>query len=214
MSKKPDNKAAPDYLAPYQEAVDTGGAGFDALLWNSRESQATRFATISDLVDLTGRIVLDAGCGTGDFGAWLHEHDVQYGRYVGLEAIDELIDLGRKRDLPEAEWAMADFVRNPEAFRGVSRTPDVIAFSGSLNTMEQATAERVLDRAWEVATEALVFNFLSDRPGPRYEGKETGPARRLDTMALISWALARTPHVAFRQDYLHGNDATIAMRRQ
>ena len=83
---------------------------------------------------------------------------------------------------------------------------DVIVFSGSLNTLPQARAEQTLESAWAATAEALVFNFLSDRTG-RPPKPESGPARRFDSLALLRWAMDRTPLVRFRQDYLKGNDA-------
>ena len=41
--------------------------------------------------------------------------------------------------------------------------------------------------------------------------KDTGVATRFDTLDWLDWALRTTPNVRFRQDYLQGHDATIAM---
>ena len=42
------------YLNPYQEALNRHGAGFDATLWHSRETQTIRFDVLTGFVDLSG----------------------------------------------------------------------------------------------------------------------------------------------------------------
>jgi hypothetical protein len=91
--------------------------------------------------------------------------------------------------------------------------PEVVAISGSLNTMDLKTALAVLDAAWVAASQTLIFNFLSDRTGPGALPQQQ-PARRLPTMELLDWAMRQTWAVQFRQDYFnHGHDATIVMHK-
>jgi SAM-dependent methyltransferase len=206
-----------DYLAPYREVVRRIGPRFEALLWNSPETQQKRFEAIAAMVDLTQRVVVDAGCGRGDFGAFLRDRKVAYGRYVGVDAVSELLDVARGLDLPNAGFVEGDFVSDPGVFAEAARregaparAADVIVFSGSLNTLPQPRAEGVLQHAWDACGEALAFNFLSDR-SHRSKKEEIGPARRFNTVGLVKWALKRTALVRFRQDSLKGNDATIVM---
>ncbi|MDP6312237.1 MAG: NAD(P)-binding domain-containing protein [Phycisphaerales bacterium] len=91
---------------------------------------------------------------------------------------------------------------------------DWIVVSGTLNTMEQPLAETILHTAWQSCDIGLTFNFLSDRPHPRWHDADLGPAHRFHLPAWYAWALERTPLVACRQDYLDGHDATILMRRR
>ncbi len=48
---------------------------------------------------------------------------------------------------------------------------------------------------------------------PSRTDENTGPAKRFDTLAMLDWAMTRTPLVRFRQDYLGGHDAAITMLR-
>jgi SAM-dependent methyltransferase len=211
----------PIYLAPYAQAVDRSGPCFEALLWRSRQTQAERFAVIAQTADLVGRVVADLGCGRGDLAAWLADAGVEYGRYIGVDGVPEMIAFSQERAarerLVECEFLTADFAADTAFFEGLARNHNVdcLVFSGSLNTMDQALAEVVLDRAWRAMARIrgqLVFNFLSDRDGgfPACEVDE-GPARRFDTLRMVRWALDRTTRVVFRHDYLDGQDATIGM---
>ncbi len=202
-----------EYLDPYRKAVDRFGPGFEATLWLSREKQTLRFAVIASMVDLTDRVVVDAGCALGDFAAYLGSEGIRTRAYVGLEGVPELVEEARGRGLPGARFELVDFVDRKDAFsdclpKGLA--PEIVVFSGSLNTLEQERALEVLDRAWKACEEAVVFNFLSDSHRPP-GGPDPGPAKRFDPVEVLEWALKRTPRVILRQDYMCGHDATVAM---
>lgn len=204
----PNTEGDPAYLEPYRNAVRTHGASFEATLWHSREKQLERFAVIAETTDCTDRVILDAGCGLGDFAAFLDTCEIRYKRYIGLEALPEMVEQARARHLPDAEFHVADFAADPALFARYA--PDIITFSGSLNTFERDPLLSVIDHAFDAAAEAVVFNVLSSRndKAPQEPGD---PAIRHDPLALLEHALQRTPGVAFRQEYMDGHDATIGM---
>ena len=86
---------------------------------------------------------------------------------------------------------------------------DFVCFSGTLNTMDDETARRLVLAGYEAAAQGVVFNFLSDRPHSKWEGRDLLPARRFDTVAWLDWVLDLGPRVSFTQDYLDGHDATV-----
>lgn len=211
------SQPCPDYLEPYQQACAAFGPSFEATLWASREWQEARFRVMTELFQFAGQSVVDAGAGQGDFAAHLLEKGVAFSRMTGLEAVPGMLESARARKLARCEFLPLDFVAQDDAFARTARDgapPDAIVFSGSLNTLNQDEALRVLDRAWEACGSALLFNFLSARVGPNSAVADTGPARRFDPLAIIAWALERTPLAAYRQDYIpHGHDATVLMRK-
>ena len=199
------------YLQPYRDAQAAHGTGFDVTLWARPATQRRRFRVFTQMLELRGKRLLDAGCSRGDLAGYLLEHDIAYGHYVGVDGLDSVIEHARQRDLPHSRFEAGDFVLQPQLMN--LDDPDVVAISGSLNTMDLPTALTVLQGAWEGCGEALVFNFLSDRAGPQAPPQEY-PAHRLPTMKLLDWALDQTPAVQLRQDYLpHGHDATILMHK-
>lgn len=216
----PDTDPIPEYLAPYEEAVERHGVSFESLLWRSEEFQSERFRIICEVGDLAGRVVADLGSGRADLLAYLHAHTIGHSRYLGVEGIDELAAFSRQR-AADAGWAEAeimrgDFVGDADLMERLVRDhgAQVFVFCGSLNTLEPRRAAVVLDRAWDAIRRTpqgtLVFNFLSTHG--RRMGASTGPARRFNPTPLIKWALRRAPSVAMRHDYLRGHDATIMMR--
>lgn len=222
-----------DYLRPYQKAVESGGTGFESLLWKSREFQQTRFRVLcevasaglnthehaTDLSTLRGRVIADMGAGRADLLRWLADNRVEYGRYVGVEGVPELARFCRKRivdeKLDEAEVIEADFASDKDFFDSIvrGRGVELILFSGSLNTFEQEHALEIVSRAYTAIRKqrgAVVFNFLSDLVHAPPTG-DTGPARRFDTIAIFTRLSKLTSRIALRHDYLEGHDATIGL---
>lgn len=222
----------PEYLDPYRHAVRELGTRFEALLWRSREFQERRFSVLLEaaangltpggagLLALEGRVIADLGCGRADLAAWMHGVGLRYETYLGIEAIPELAEASvarlREERIPRAEVIEADFAADAGLFARLvrERGAEILLFSGSLNTFEQADAERVIAAAFGAAAPggAVVFNFLSDRCAAP-PSDDTGPARRFDTLAMLGLAATLTPRFVLRHDYLNGHDATIAMFR-
>ena len=212
------------YLDPYRTAVDSHGATFEAMLWANRQWQIERFRVFVELLDMTGLTVLDAGSGLGEFAEYLRKRRVKYEKYIGLDAMPEMVQASQARRLARAEFHTCDFVAEEDSFARFGepasappekRRVDVIVISGALNTLRQDAAMRVLERAWRDCGVALLFNFLSDRRNPRKLSENTGPAHRFNTVELTDWALSCTTHVVMRHDYLpYGHDATILMGKE
>lgn len=199
------------YLQPYRDAQPEHGDSFGITLWTHEETQRLRFAVFTESLFLPGKRLLDAGSSRGDLAAYLLEKGIAYGHYHGVDGLPEVIAFAQTRGLPDATFAAGDFVTHPELLAATD--PQVTLISGTLNTMDTDTAVRVLDAAWAGCSEALAFNFLSDRHGPDASPQEY-PARRLPTLKLLDWALQRTSDVVLRQDYFrHGHDATIIMKK-
>ena len=199
------------YLDPYRQSHAQHGTGFKVTMWADPLSQRRRFHMIARFGHLRGQRILDAGCSRGDFAAYLIERGIDFAHYVGVDALPQVIEFARKRNLPRCEFHCGDVLHDPALF--TLGNPGVICISGTLNTMNDAQVFQFLEAAWRATGRALVFNFLSGRAGP-HAVPQRGAIRRFDTMRLLDWALLRTSQVAFRQDYFkHGHDATIMMRK-
>ncbi len=201
------DRAEKTYLKPYRDAVERFGPGFEATLWNSREAQRLRFDVMADLAGLEGRAVLDVGCGHGDFAARLLERGIAFARYVGIDAVPEVIEQAARRGLARSQFRAADAVADPSVL--AAERADYVCMSGTLNTMEETTARRLVVDAFAAAGRGVVFNFLSSRPGGQWSDRDPAPARRFDPLSWLAAALALSPRASFTQAYLDGHDATI-----
>ncbi len=199
------------YLDPYRESFREHGSNFGVTLWASPFSQRKRFLVFSQMLDFTNRTVLDAGCSLGDFAGFLNERNVPYRKYIGVDGLADVIKSATQRNIPRTQFVAGDFLTDPALLK--TSNPDTIVISGALNTMSDAQAMNVLRTAYRAASDVLMFNFLSGSCGPNAPLQDT-IARRLDTYALLRWAMEQTPYVMFRQDYFRdGHDATIFMSK-
>lgn len=193
------------YLQPYVDATAAHGAQFGALLWASPATQSARFAAIREIVDLNGKSVLDVGCGRADLLEHLLQRGIRPADYVGIEALDALADAADAKRLPRATIIRADFVAEPlRLFVGA----EVVLFSGSLNTADDAVFYSTLTKAFDAAAQTLVFNFLSS---PQLAGKSYLHWRRPEN--VIRFAQSLSPCVEQRDDYLPG-DVTIRVEKR
>ena len=201
----------PTYLQPYREALARFGPGFEATLWQSRPMQAIRFDVAMGLLPLGDRRIADLGCGVGDLVDHLRERNQAPAAFLGVDAQAEMIREAESRQGgPDVTFVAADLVESLETVRGWQ--PDVCVISGTLNTMSERTAWRLVREVFACASIGVVFNFLSDRPHPKWRGKDLRPAKRFRTEWWLRRSLGLTSRVGFRQDYLDGHDATIAMQ--
>ena len=199
------------YLQPYRELAKVHGTQFGVTLWADEGTQRVRFDVFVQMYSFDGRRVLDAGCNRGDFAAYLIQKGIAFEHFVGIDGLDEVIGYATGRGLTNSEFCVGDFVRVPGLL--TLGDPEVICISGALNTMSDAHVDQVLESSWNATSDALMFNFLSDRAGPK-AWLQLPPVRRLNTMKLIEWAKSKTQYVSFREDYFdHLHDATILMRR-
>jgi SAM-dependent methyltransferase len=199
------------HLDAYRTALAKFGASFETTLWQSREAQQKRFDVMIDMVNFESMTVLDAGCGLADFAARLIQRGVNFRQYIGIDALQEMIDACQSRRLPRCTFRQADFATELASFAELKS--DYTVFSGSLNTMTEDHARRVVAEAFKHSGRGVVFNFLSDHPHPKWKSNDLGPATRFNTVEWIRWALEKTSQVAFDQRYLEGHDATVVIER-
>ncbi|HTL30069.1 MAG TPA: hypothetical protein VL282_12645 [Tepidisphaeraceae bacterium] len=194
----------PDYLQPYANAAAAHGGGFEALLWASRHTQRMRFDAIRRVSKLTGKTIVDAGCGRADLLDYLIGMGIRIDHYIGLEAIEELASAAERKAGEQCQIVRCDFVKDPKRLFAAT---DWIVFCGSLNTLDTQMFYRTIRRAFDAAIEGVAFNFL-DSPF-------------LAAASYLSWhpraevlAFAQTfsPRVQMLHDYLHG-DCTISIRK-
>jgi hypothetical protein len=194
----------PAYLRPYLDAVQRHGAKFESLLWANPSSQAARFAALARGCELEGRVVLDAGCGRGDFLDYLLAQDIHPIRYIGMEAVETLAKAAEAKNPPDAVIVRGDFIDNPGL---LDQNAHVIVFCGSLNTLGAGDFYQTLRLAWHYTRSELAFNFLCS---PRLASGKHLTWHAIANVREFAYAL--TSDVALDDTYRDG-DCTIVMRK-
>jgi len=201
--------STPDYLKPYEAAVKEFGGTFSATLWHSEKGQQLRFNTLVSLVNFANMKILDIGCETGDFSAFLISNKIHFELFHGIDAMSAMIQTAKNRQLKRSKFTTLDVFENIDLLQGY----DWITMSGTLNAMSQKKALQLIDWAFEASSNGVAFNFLSDQCNRAKSNEDLTPASRFDTLSILKYALQKTSIVSFDQSYLNGHDATIVMRK-
>ncbi|MHC4989543.1 MAG: methyltransferase domain-containing protein [Planctomycetota bacterium] len=212
----PPDSPGERFLTPYREAVERHGPSFEATLWGSRAAQQLRFDVMIDQIEPRGCTLLDAGCGQGDFAQRLLDRDIDFAHYVGIDALEPMIESARERRLDDGRgrvrFEVMDLLAGAQTLGRFEA--DYVCISGTLNTMDEATARSLVKAAYEQAAQGVVFNFLSDRCHQDWAERDLRPARRFDTVGWLDWSMRLSSRVSFTQAYLDGHDATIAIHHE
>jgi hypothetical protein len=194
----------PPYLAPYQRAVKRYGAEFEALCWTSLIEQTARFKAMIEVYDFASKRMIDAGCGRADFYDYLTACGIIPGDYLGIEAILPLADGAKRKTGANYSILTEDFLVSgfPPDFH-----PDVIVFSGSLNTFKVESLQRALRSAIEAARDSVVFNCLCtpDKAGAPWLAWHSEKEIR----SLIEPCSCE---ISFHHGYLDGDVTVVAKR--
>lgn len=143
----------------HQDRILAFGRGsVEALGWRNLHSQQQRFEALARIGDLTGRSVLDVGCGHGDLCGYLraHGHDVEY---LGLDHLPELLDVAVERygNWPRTRFLLGDFTSAelPQA--------DYVLCSGALSYRHRDAdlIPQMLDKLFRACRLGVGFNLLS-----------------------------------------------------
>jgi len=182
----------------YQENIENYGTSACGVAWDSEHSQKRRFSAIlSALGDVKQDILVDAGCGFGDFYLYLKEKNSLPKRYIGLDLCEPMVTEAKVRtgckivqcdilrqNLPMADWYVA---------------------SGSMNLLTRLETQLFIQRCFEKSRKGFVFNLLE---GKEQEGNFS--YWRTHELSKISGLLGGVK-TQIKEGYLEG-DFTVVLR--
>jgi trans-aconitate methyltransferase len=93
----------------YQAAIKQGDTPWAQNDYGSERSQQRRFATVVESLGIrSGDVVVDVGCGTGEFGRYLWSQGLNV-KYIGYDVVPEMVEIARER-VPSSEvWCLDAF---------------------------------------------------------------------------------------------------------
>jgi 2-polyprenyl-3-methyl-5-hydroxy-6-metoxy-1,4-benzoquinol methylase len=165
-----------DIRKHYVPRITPDRPNYDVLDWAGPNTQIARFEVLIQHVNLTGKSLLDVGCGLGDLVDFLRRKEIPV-HYTGLDVVEEMLARARSTH-PRERFLRADLFApstnsTDDPLRG--ETFDVVFCSGALNLNLGNNLEflpRALQGLLAPARGALVVNFLHARttttPDPVY----------------------------------------------
>ncbi len=175
----------------YRKLIKAHQDDVASLGWGSKESQEIRFRVLCGIGNMTGKKLLDVGCGFGDLYGLLKDVD-----YTGYDNVPEMLQTARRR------FPVARFVDNfpEEGF-------DYIVESGIFNLKETDWTVKTGEVLWRMygwSKIGVAANFLSAyTPTQRKEGLYYA-----DPKEIIKLISGMTNKWVLRHDYKE-NDFTI-----
>jgi len=193
-----------ELLAFYDRHLRAHGDRPQAVRWTP-EGQRRRYEAFGELLgDLSGKTLLDFGCGKGDLYGFLRERGGGFA-YCGVDVNPGLVELARVKH-PEAEFLALDIEEVP-----LERRFDLVVACGVFNLRIGGIAEAVrsaLPLLFGCCREALHANFLSAR-APRHDVE----LYYADPVELLGFAReALSPAAVVREDLVPG-DLFLSVRR-
>lgn len=183
----------------YNLLVDRHGHDPRACDYGRAESQLIKFKVLSEMLDYSGKSVLDVGCGFADYARFLEDR-YEGVRYTGIDLSPRMIAEARKLR-PDLDLR----VGNVLAEEG-SETFDVVIANGIFYLLREEAPSLMAEmvrRMFDLAKIALGFNTLSAwAPDP-----EPGEFHA-DPLDVLRLGRSLTSRLVLRHDY-HSRDFTI-----
>ncbi len=131
--------------------------------WENEDAQYKRFIAMTDNIDLTGRTVLDIGCGCGDLYDWLRKQKID-ADYSGVDILQKMV-VRAEETYPKAAFFCADiFDADFNCAGELCRERFDVTFTSGIFNLNAGNNEAFLRKAIpilaEISAEAFVFNLL------------------------------------------------------
>jgi len=159
----------------------------------SEEGQQGRFQILAEVGRMSGRSVVDLGCGLGHFYGLLRDRYPGVS-YTGYDFSEKFVDRARAK-YPDAEFEVRDVLRQE-----IPRRFDFVISCGIHNLETGSNDEdmiRLLRKAWAAANEAVAISMLSKTADRIDEGRHY-----YDPIQMTAEALRLTRYMVLRQDYM------------
>ena len=191
-------------VSHYDRLLDVYSKDHEVAGWGSAESQEARFKILMEIGSLSGRTVLDVGCGPGSLLGYLEDQGIVCS-YVGVDINPRMIERAR-RQFPRGVFDSLDLLARNQKLPRV----DYVLSSGVLNLRQRNQPRFVhlfVRRMYEMARVGVGFNMLSTKAdflNPSEYYAEPGQ--------LLEFCLTLTRRVVLRHDYMP-HDFTIYLYR-
>jgi len=165
-------------------------------------SQRAKFEVMSQVLDFTGRRVLDVGCGLADYATFLKGRFNNV-TYVGVDISESMLSEAKKAH-PDLDLRHLNILSDdPGRF-------DIVTANGIFYLLgEEASSlmRQLIERMYSFSNEAVAFTSLS-RWAPDQEPQEY----YADPLDTVAYCRTLAPWVALRHDY-HPRDFSIYLYR-
>jgi SAM-dependent methyltransferase len=192
----------------YSKFIEENGNTSAGVGWHNPKSQEVRFKLIASIINtyhekfpatLTKPVVLDAGCGFGDFYPYLDGYD-----YIGMDENSDMIDIARIK-YPSAYFICRSIDEQ------VYEPADWIVFSGVFTAYwDTNKIKETIENAFAVARCGVIFNMLDWVLSESDTAKTSNHFNPIQMLGEIHYNEKLSRNIIYRHDYLY-HDFTIGV---
>jgi SAM-dependent methyltransferase len=172
--------------------------------WRSPDTQHQRFWALTHHFELNDAIVLDSGCGDGEFFSFRKSEFPQW-RYVGIDLSPGMITQARER-FPDGLFMEADLHK----FTG---DYDYVICSGALNHKNTTPMETLLSALTSLYTMSQVATAITLLSNQCPSEDQSEPFLYYDPRSVLALAQTLTPYVDLNHTYARNDFCLTLFRR-
>ena len=186
----------PEY---YGSLIEKWGHDPRACDYGQQKSQGVKFKVLSEVCNLSGKSILDVGCGFADFADFLLKDNPDI-KYHGVDITPAMIKKAKELN-PHLDLQVLNIL-------DVTNSPlyDIVTANGIfylLGDQAYPLMKQMISKMYEICREAVSFNSLSI-----WASNKEATEFYADPCQIIEHCRTLTPSVVFRHDY-HSRDFTI-----
>lgn len=182
----------------YEKSSAEQGDSPPGVGWKDERSHELRLRTLSEVGISSGCSILDVGCGYGALLGYLTSRGIAGIKYTGIDIVDTLIEMARRRFGDTGEFKVADIM-------DIDQEYDYVVNLGIFNVKLNCGSSEFFDdficpimsKMWKLARVGISASFMTDNVDYRNPNLYyASPAQVFD---FLRRNLSR--HVVVRHDY-------------
>jgi SAM-dependent methyltransferase len=180
----------------YKYAIKRYGISAKGVHWNSEFTQYKRFEILTNFIKnkIQDSVIIDAGCGFGEYYNYLFDNDFKPKTYIGIDCEEKMIELALKRFL-NVNFYVKD-VLNDELFIG-----DYYICSGAMNILNEEEIFVFIRKCFDASNRGFIFNFLKN-----------DPLTNVNFIDILTYSKTLSNNIKIEETYLE-NDISIFIKK-
>ncbi|MEA1956182.1 MAG: class I SAM-dependent methyltransferase [Campylobacterota bacterium] len=158
----------------YKSAIEKHGVSAKGVQWISEKTQQVRFNVILNILpnDVSDLVIVDAGCGFGDFYFWMKKKKKLPSKYIGIDLLSDMVNIASKRTKQKIIKANICKDKLIDA--------DYYICSGAMNVLERFETHLFIQNCYNSSKYGFIFNILhGDKNSETYNYMTTSQIQRI-----------------------------------
>jgi SAM-dependent methyltransferase len=137
----------------YNLAIRKYGLSAKGVHWTSKYNQYVRFKTIRDFINnIDDQVIVDAGCGFGDFYIYLNKNVSLPQEYIGIDCEEKMVEIAKLR--------IKQKIIQKDIINDKLPIADYYVCSGAMNILTKDETFKFIENCFKYAKKGFIFNML------------------------------------------------------